>query len=69
MAQSHREATRNLFEIADQQQGFFTTKQAKADYLAQVRESLHAAFRAAGYPTKYHRSTRADRALDHTSVA
>jgi monoamine oxidase len=47
----------------------YTTKQAKADYLAQVREPLHAAFRAAGYPTKYHRSTRAGRALDHTSVA
>ena len=30
MAQSHREASRRLFEIAEQQQGFFTTKQAKA---------------------------------------
>lgn len=30
MAQSHREATRRLFETAEQQQGFFTTKQAKA---------------------------------------
>ena len=30
MAQSHREASRRLIEIAEQQQGFFTTKQAKA---------------------------------------
>lgn len=30
MAQSHREASRRLFEVAEQQQGFFTTKQAKA---------------------------------------
>jgi hypothetical protein len=29
MAQSHREAERRLFEIAEQQQGFFTSKQAK----------------------------------------
>ena len=29
MAQSHREAARRLFEFAEQQQGFFTTKQAK----------------------------------------
>jgi monoamine oxidase len=47
----------------------YTAKQAKADYLAQVRGPLRAAFRAAGYPTKYDRSTRAGRALDHTSVA
>ena len=30
MAQSHRESSRRLFDIAEQQQGFFTTKQAKA---------------------------------------
>ncbi|MBI1792163.1 MAG: type IV toxin-antitoxin system AbiEi family antitoxin domain-containing protein [Acidobacteria bacterium] len=30
MARSHREAARRLFEFAEQQQGFFTTKQAKA---------------------------------------
>ncbi len=30
MAQSHRAASRRLFEFAQQQQGFFTTKQAKA---------------------------------------
>jgi hypothetical protein len=30
MAQSHREASRRLFDLAEQQQGFFTTKQAKA---------------------------------------
>lgn len=47
----------------------YSPKQAKADYLAQVRKPLHAAFRAAGYPTTYRRSTQAGRALDHTSVA
>ena len=36
MAQSHREAARHLFEFAEQQQGFFTTKQAKADGLAET---------------------------------
>jgi hypothetical protein len=30
MAQPHREASRRLFEIAERQQRFFTTKQAKA---------------------------------------
>jgi hypothetical protein len=30
MAQSHREASRRLFEFAEQQQGFFTAKQARA---------------------------------------
>jgi len=29
-AQSHREASRRLVEVAEQQQGFFTTKQAEA---------------------------------------
>jgi predicted transcriptional regulator of viral defense system len=41
MAQSHREATRNLFEIADQQQGFFTTKQAKAAGFAENTHPYH----------------------------
>ena len=44
----------------------YPAKQAEADYLAQVRDPLHAAFRAAGYPTKYHQATPAGRALDHT---
>jgi predicted transcriptional regulator of viral defense system len=30
MARSHREASRRLYEVAEAQQGFFTTKQAKA---------------------------------------
>jgi hypothetical protein len=30
VSQSHREASRRLFEVAEQQQGYFTTKQAKA---------------------------------------
>jgi monoamine oxidase len=47
----------------------YTVKEGRADYLAQVRPILHAAFRAAGYPTKHNHSTRAGRALDHTSVA
>jgi hypothetical protein len=36
MAQSHREASRRLFEVAEQQQGFFTTKQAKAAGFAET---------------------------------
>jgi monoamine oxidase len=47
----------------------YTVAQARADYLAQVRPPLHAALRAAGYPTKYDRFTRAGRELDRTSVA
>jgi monoamine oxidase len=47
----------------------YTVEQARADYLAQVRAPLHAALRAAGYPTTYDRSTRAGRELDRTSVA
>ena len=41
MAQSHREATRQLFEIAEQQQGFFTTKQAKAAGFAENTHPYH----------------------------
>ncbi len=47
----------------------YTVEEARTDYLEHVREPLHAALRAAGYPTKYDRSTQAGRALDHTSVA
>jgi predicted transcriptional regulator of viral defense system len=41
MAQSHREATRRLFEFAEQQQGFFTTKQAKAAGFAENTHPYH----------------------------
>ena len=41
MAQSHREASRRLFEIAERQQGFFTTKQAKAAGFAQNTHPYH----------------------------
>ena len=41
MAQSHREAFRRLFEIAEQQQGFFTTKQAKAAGFAENTHPYH----------------------------
>jgi hypothetical protein len=41
MAQSHREASRRLFEIADQQQGYFTTKQAKAAGFAENTHWYH----------------------------
>jgi hypothetical protein len=41
MAQSHREASRRLFEIAEQQQGFFTTKQAKAAGFAESTHPYH----------------------------
>jgi monoamine oxidase len=47
----------------------YTVAQGRADYLAQVRAPLHAALRAAGYPTKYDQFTRAGRELDRTSVA
>jgi monoamine oxidase len=47
----------------------YTVEQAKSDYLAHVRGPLHAALRAAGYPTTYDRSTSAGRALDRMSVA
>jgi predicted transcriptional regulator of viral defense system len=41
MAQSHREASRRLFELAEQQQGFFTTKQAKAAGFAENTHPYH----------------------------
>jgi predicted transcriptional regulator of viral defense system len=41
MAQSHREASRRLFETAEQQQGFFTTKQAKAAGFAENTHPYH----------------------------
>jgi hypothetical protein len=41
MAQSHREASRRLFDIADPQQGFFTTKQAKAAGFAENTHPYH----------------------------
>jgi monoamine oxidase len=47
----------------------YTVDEARDEYLAHVRTPLHAAARAAGYPTKYDRSTPAGRALDRASVA
>jgi len=41
MAQSHREASRRLFEVAEQQQGFFTTKQAKSAGFAENTHPYH----------------------------
>lgn len=41
MAQSHREASRRLFEIAELQQGFFTTKQAKGAGFAENTHPYH----------------------------
>ena len=41
MAQSHREASRQLFDLAEQQQGFFTTKQAKAAGFAENTHPYH----------------------------
>ena len=41
MAQSHREASRRLFGIAEQQQGFFTTKQAKVAGFAENTHPYH----------------------------
>ena len=41
MAQSHREAKRRLFEFAEQQQGFFTAKQARAAGFAESTHSYH----------------------------
>ncbi len=37
MAQSHRESARQLYELAELQQGYFTTKQAKASGFAENR--------------------------------
>jgi predicted transcriptional regulator of viral defense system len=41
MAQSHREASRRLFEFAGQQQGFFSAKQAKAAGFAENTHPYH----------------------------
>jgi predicted transcriptional regulator of viral defense system len=41
MAQSHREASRRLYETAETQQGFFTTKQAKAAGFAENTHPYH----------------------------
>jgi predicted transcriptional regulator of viral defense system len=41
MAQSHRAAARRLFEMAEQQQGFFTTKQAKSAGFAENTHPYH----------------------------
>jgi predicted transcriptional regulator of viral defense system len=41
MAQSHREASRRLFEFAEPQQGFFTAKQAKAAGFAENTHPYH----------------------------
>jgi predicted transcriptional regulator of viral defense system len=41
MAQSHRKAARRLYEIAEAQQGFFTTKQAKAAGFAENTHPYH----------------------------
>ncbi len=41
MAQSHREASHRLYEIAEAQQGFFTTKQAKAAGFAENTHPYH----------------------------
>jgi predicted transcriptional regulator of viral defense system len=41
MAQSHREASRRLFEFAERQQGYFTTKQAKAAGFAENTHPYH----------------------------
>jgi predicted transcriptional regulator of viral defense system len=41
MAQSHRVASRRLFEFAEQQQGFFTAKQAKAAGFAENTHPYH----------------------------
>lgn len=41
MAKSHREAARRLFRLAEQQQGFFTAKQAKAAGFAENTHPYH----------------------------
>jgi hypothetical protein len=41
MAQSHRDASVRLFELAQQQQGYFTTKQAKAAGFAENTHPYH----------------------------
>src|SRR5260370_38741609 len=41
MAEAPRGASRRLFEVAEQQQGFFTTKQAKAAGFAENTHPYH----------------------------
>ncbi len=41
MVQSHRTASQRLFEVAQEQQGFFTTKQAKAAGFAENTHPYH----------------------------
>jgi predicted transcriptional regulator of viral defense system len=41
MAQSHREASRQLYDLAEGQQGYFTTKQAKAAGFAENTHPYH----------------------------
>ena len=41
MAQSHRRASQRLFELAQEQQGFFTAKQAKAAGFAENTHPYH----------------------------
>lgn len=41
MAQSHREAAQRLYELAQEQQGFFTAKQAKAAGFAENTHPYH----------------------------
>jgi predicted transcriptional regulator of viral defense system len=41
VAQSHREAAQRLFELAQEQQGFFTAKQAKAAGFAENTHPYH----------------------------
>ena len=41
MAQSHRESARRLFEFAEQQQGYFTAKQARAAGFAENTHPYH----------------------------
>jgi predicted transcriptional regulator of viral defense system len=41
MPRNHREAQRRLFEVAEGQQGFFTTKQAKAVGFAENTHTYH----------------------------
>jgi hypothetical protein len=41
VSRSHKDATRRLFEVAEEQQGFFTTKQAKAAGFAENTHPYH----------------------------
>jgi len=39
VSRSHKDASRRLFDVAEEQQGFFTTKQAKAAGFAENIQS------------------------------